>query len=225
MNGDVVEALLEMHYHPAIVQMFAAVFGARFLRLLKPSTAREAWVGFDQGWVAAPALTTQELYDRLTNAIRLNGREVDGFYLGYFLQFKVLREMTRRSRYAPTFSAPYLRAELSLSLNDSSGVSQHETLTRLSNVQGALVYYACPRLFDLDQIYDPPDLETLEIVDVNQAPAGWLSTDRHFLAFRQHSPDSAAQWLSESVEAKSFPCSDWIRSPNLAEERGRKSFT
>lgn len=54
MEGDVVEALLEMHYHPAIVQMFAQTFGARFLRLFKPSTRTEAWVGFDQGWVAAP---------------------------------------------------------------------------------------------------------------------------------------------------------------------------
>jgi hypothetical protein len=216
MNGDVVEALLEMHYHPAIVQMFAQVFGARFLRLFKPSTTREAWVGFDQGWVAAPALTTQQLYDRLSNAIQAGESQVAGFYLGYFLQFKVLREMVRRSRYAPTFPPPYLRSELSLSPNESGGLSQHETLSRLSNVQGALVYYACPRLFDLDQIYDPPDLETIEIVEVNQAPTGWLSQDRHFLAFPRPDSLGSSEWLSDPVEAKGYPCSEWIRNRNLA---------
>ncbi len=214
MDGDVVEALLEMHYHPAIVQMFAQTFGASFLRLFKPSTSTEAWVGFDQGWVAAPSLTTQQLYERLGQAIQSGGSAVQGFYLGYFLQFRVLREMERRSRYSPTYSAPYLRAELSLFPNPSSGLSQHETLLRLSQVEGAFVCYACPRLFDLDQIYDPPDLDTVEIVDVRQAPAGWQSPERHFLAFQRSSP-STPEWLSEPVEAKSFACSEWARNQNL----------
>lgn len=212
--NDVAEALLEMHYHSAIVQMFAQTFGARFLRLFKPSTRAEAWVGFDQGWVAAPSLNTQQLHERLSQAIQMGGSTVQGFYLGYFLQFKVLREMARRSCYAPTYGAPYLRSELSLLPDDSSGLSQHETLLRLSQVQNAFVYYACPRLFDLDQIYEPPDLDTLEIVDVRGAPTGWLPTDRHFLAFRKNLPASS-QWLSEPVEANSFACSAWARNRSL----------
>jgi hypothetical protein len=221
MNGDVVEALLEMHYHPAIVRMFEQTFGARFLRLFKPSAQVEAWVGFDQGWIAA-SLTRQQLYDRFTQAIQAGAKTVQGFYLGYFLQFKVLREMARRSCYAPTYSAPYLRSELSLGANASSGFSQHETLTRLSQVRGASVYYACPRLFYLDQIYDPPDLDTIEIVDVGQAPAGWLPTQRHFLAFKTNSP-SSPQWLSKPVEATGFSCSDWGTNLNLSPRRSSGS--
>ena len=198
--------------------MFAQTFGARFLRLFKPSTRAETWVGFDQGWVLAPSITNEQLYDRLSQAIKVGDSTVQGFYVGYFLQFKVLREMVRRSRYAPTYGAPYLRSELSLIPNPSSGLSQHETLLRLSQVQNAFVYYACPRLFDLDQIYDPPDLDTIEIVDVSQAPGGWLPADRHFLAF-QKSLVASSQWLSEPVEAKSFACSEWVRNRNLSPHR------
>jgi hypothetical protein len=218
VSDQVVEALLEMHYHSAIVQMFAQTFGANFLRMLKPSTQQEAWVGFDQGWVKAPALDQQDLYDSLGQEIQTGGNTVQGFYLGYFLQFKALREMAKRSKYAPTYSAPYLRSELSLRPNDSTGLSQHETLLRLSQVQGALVYYACPRLFDLDQIYDSPDLDTVEIVDVQAAPVGWQPSERHFLAFRKSTP-SAPQWLSDPVEAKSFSCAQWTRNPNLSPPR------
>jgi hypothetical protein len=144
MNGDIVETLLEMHYHPAIVQMFAQTFGARFLRLFKPSTRAEAWVGFDQGWVLAPSITNQQFNERLSQAIKVGATTVQGFYVGYFLQFKVLREMSRRSRYSPTYGAPYLRSELSLTPNDFSGLSQHETLLRLSQVQNAFVYLRMP---------------------------------------------------------------------------------
>jgi hypothetical protein len=218
MNGDIVEALLEMHYHHAIVELFAQFFGARFLRMFKPSTQQEAWVGFDQGWVAAPSLSNEQLAERLSGAIKIGEQQIQQFYVGYFLQFKVLHEMSRRSRYAPSYSAPYLRSELSLFPNPSSGLSQHETLLRLSRVHNAFVYYACPRLFDLDEIYDPPDLSTVEIVDVSQAPAGWLPTERHFLAFRKSSLPSP-QWLSEPIEAKSFACSEWVTNRNLAPSR------
>lgn len=43
------ESLLEMHYHRAIVECFTQIYGARYLRLFKPSSRLEAWVGFDQG--------------------------------------------------------------------------------------------------------------------------------------------------------------------------------
>jgi len=38
MSEEVTEALLELHYHRAIVDTFTDVLGARFLRMLKPST-------------------------------------------------------------------------------------------------------------------------------------------------------------------------------------------
>jgi hypothetical protein len=51
---DITEALLEMHFHRAMVECFSRVFGARFLRLLKPSSQREVWIDFDQGWRNKP---------------------------------------------------------------------------------------------------------------------------------------------------------------------------
>src|SRR5437870_3103260 len=43
LRMEITEALLEMHFHRAILAAFEGVFGARFLRLLKPSPQREAW--------------------------------------------------------------------------------------------------------------------------------------------------------------------------------------
>ena len=43
MSEEVTEALLELHYHRAIVDTFTDVSGARFLRMLKPSTRQEVW--------------------------------------------------------------------------------------------------------------------------------------------------------------------------------------
>ena len=160
MSEEVTEVLLEMHDHRAIVEAFAAVFGARFLRMLKPSTQQEVWVGFDQGWVHT-SVSTADLYATLSNTISSGGRQSNAFHLGYFLQFKVVHTLARRSRIAPTgFVAPYLRAELSVWRHPRAELSQHETHCRLASIQGAEVYYACPLLFDIDAIDEYPDLGT-----------------------------------------------------------------
>ncbi|MBD2296857.1 hypothetical protein H6G06_26120 [Anabaena sphaerica FACHB-251] len=46
-----------MHFHRAIVKNYEKRFGAKFLRLLKPSPQKEAWVGFDQGWTKSGVKT------------------------------------------------------------------------------------------------------------------------------------------------------------------------
>src|SRR5262245_37654817 len=147
--SEITEALLELHYHRAIVDTFAAVFGVPFLRMLKPSTQQEAWVGFDQGWVHT-SISNADLYAALASTISVGGSQVQAFHLGYFLQFKVVHTLLRRSHLAPTtFRSPYFRSELSVWPNASTGLSQHETLRRLAAIEGALVYYACPLLFDV----------------------------------------------------------------------------
>jgi hypothetical protein len=218
MSEEITEALLELHYHRAIVDAFASVFGARFLRMLKPSTQRETWVGFDQGWVYT-SLPTADLYAALSSTIAAGGRSVEAFYLGYFLQFKVIRALRRRSRYTPpSFAAPYFRSELSVWRNPTTGISQHETLCRLAGVEGALVYYACPLLFDIDRIYEYPDLSTLQVVDVASAPPGIDDQGRHFLAF-QDVVAAAPWWCSEAHPAKGRPSSEWIREDSLRPRR------
>jgi hypothetical protein len=47
-SDDITEALYEMHYYQAIVEIFANTFGAKFLSIMKPSAQREVWVGFGQ---------------------------------------------------------------------------------------------------------------------------------------------------------------------------------
>jgi hypothetical protein len=100
---DVTEALLEMHFHRAVVAVFAATYGAKFLRLLKPSSQQEAWVGFDQGWNNT-SLTNEQLYSHLKASIASSSTSIPGFFLGYFMQFKAVRKMARRSKFTPLSS-------------------------------------------------------------------------------------------------------------------------
>ena len=210
MSEEFTEALLELHYHRAIVDAFADVFGARFLRMLKPSTQQEAWVGFDQGWVHA-SVTTADLYASLSHAISSGGTQNSTFHFGYFLQFKVVHRLPRRSRFTPArFYAPYLRSELSVWRNPTTGLSQHETLCRLASIQHAEVYYACPLLFNLDAIYEYPDLDSLQIVDVASATSDIDDSDRHFIAFQSETAP-LPEWCSEPSPAKAYRSSEWIR--------------
>ena len=217
---EVTETLLEMHFHRAIVKSFQDTYGAKFLRLLKPSTRNEVWVGFDQGW-SRTTLSSAQLYDQLRQAIAADAGSVNGFYFGYFMQFKVVRAMERLSRFAPsTFAAPYFRSELSLEPSPTTGLSQHDTLLRLCRVAGADVNYVCPMMFDLDQLYEEPDIDQLQVVDLRSAPAGWTPTERHFIAF-QTPYGAAPQWCSESVPASARKGSAWVESTE--NQRGRRN--
>jgi hypothetical protein len=208
MSDIITEALLEMHFHRAIVEHFTDVFGASFLRLLKPSARQEAWVGFDQGWVST-TLTTTQLFDELRQAIQLQANLVNHFYLGYFLQFKRVQRVTRKTKFMPSgYTPPYLRVELSLKPNRSTGLSQHETLLRLKDVNFAIVCYACAMLFELDEIYEDPDLSHLQCVDVSSSPTGWATNQRHFITFRNET-DAIPLWYSEPVPGKAFDFGEW----------------
>lgn len=205
------EALLELHYHRALVDSFSSTYGARFLRMLKPSTQQEVWVGFDQGWVHT-SVTTQELYRQLSEDIQAERHENPPFHLGYFLQFKVVHQLYRKSRFTPThFLAPYFRSELSVWPNPNTGLSQHDTLRRLSLMNAAEVYYACPFLFDCDAIYEYPDLGKLQIVDVRTAPDSIVDDDRHFIAF-QSINDPTPWWCSDAEEGRGQDASIWINN-------------
>ena len=119
MNDILCESLLEMHFHSAIVNHFASVFGAKFLKLIKPTTNQEVWVGFDQGWVFT-TMTESDVLKELKDAIHDKHPAFNIFYLGYFLQFKRVEQMKRRSVFTPlNWHSPYLRAELSLDINPS----------------------------------------------------------------------------------------------------------
>ncbi len=205
----ITEALLEMHFFRALVDLFKAVYGAHFLKLLKPSPNREAWVGFDQGW-ARTSLTTEQLFYQLRTGIQQQDQNVPGFYFGYFLQFKTVERMVRRSALMPQhYSPPYLRAELSLKPNRTTGLSQHETLLRLSDIKGASVDYACPMLFDIADIWEGPDITKIRFVQISTSPPGWATNQRHFITL-QNETDPNPFWQSEPIETKSYSAKEWV---------------
>jgi hypothetical protein len=202
-----------MHYHPALVQLFASTFGARFLRLFKPSTRLEAWLGFDQGWVCtemSEAAFLQELRESITSS-----EAAPSFFVAYFLQFKTVQRMTRRSRSCPsTFDTPYFRSELSLEPNPTTGLSQHETLLRLSTLARADVNYACAMMLTPDDVYEPPDLDRLRIVPASSSPSGWATNERHYVCFQTEADDHPI-WMSEPHEGHAMSASGWVRRDGL----------
>lgn len=216
MTQEVTESLLEMHYHRAFVKLFEDFFGRRVLRIIKPSTRSEAFLGFDQAWVKTP-LPLNTFTAELRRAINTGATSLGGqSFLGYFMQFKRVDRMAKGSRkLPPSIRAPYLRAEIDLRRNKQTGRSQHETLTRLNAIIGADVHYACPMLLDADQIYDEPDLDTLRLVPVASAPTGFNTNESHHIVFQdENSPDWF--WCSEPQAATVLRPLQWLQqAPTL----------
>lgn len=214
------ETLLEMHFFSLIREALEDVYGARVLQILKPSTRAEAWFGFDQGYVLEP---DGHLPARKGIQEWLHGSVRDGavFYVGYFLQFKVVSRLERRSRYTPSgFVTPYLRSEISLEPNRTTGLSQHETLQRLAGMPNSSVYYACPMVFTGDELWAPPAVDQLRLVDVRSSPAHLAVPDRHFIAFRRPD-DPSPVWCSEPTAATTRSVATWLQDPEQRPTRLR----
>lgn len=207
-SSEVDESLLEMYFFPAIVEHFRLRYGAKFLRLLKPSRQTEAWLGFDQAWTFS-TVSRSDFEASLKDAIASNKTSVPGFFIGFFLQFKVVEELVNESQYKPKkFSTPYFRSELDLKPNKTTSISQHQTLIRLQKIANAHVSYACPMFFDPDEVYAPPSLTDLRCVPLTTAPSGWSKDERHFLCFRTPN-DPKPVWCSEPVDAVSLSFAEW----------------
>ncbi len=221
MIGEVNEALLEMHFHRALIDLFRRRYGGRFLKILKPSPQQEAWVGFDQGYMDT-TLSNDELFAELSNAIQNNLNNVPKFYFGVFFQFKIVHKMVRDSRLRPSnYSVPYYRVWLSLTPNRSSGISQHETLVRLNSIFGTLVNYACPMVFNIDDIWQAPDLRKLRLVDISTAPSYFSPDEDHFITF-QRKDDPRPLWCSDPETGRSYGFSDWIPPKDFGPLNGKK---
>jgi hypothetical protein len=202
------EALLEMHYHRAIVDYFSRILGGTFLRLLKPSARQEALVGFDQGF-AYSECSSDDLLTELKAIVQTGQTDNNFFYLGFFLQFKRVDRVMRKRQHCPAdYSTPFYRAKMDLTRNPITGLSQHETLLRLRAVDNAYVAYACPMIFDDEAIRKPPDLSTLRIKSLIDAPTGWIQDSTHFICF-QAPDDPNPIWKSEESEGRSDSFEDW----------------
>jgi hypothetical protein len=202
------EALLEMRYFKPLVDHFSALYGGNFLTLLKPSPQNEAWVGFDQGW-ARTTLTSSSLLQELRRSVQNNATVTRDFFFGYFLQFKVVDRMVRRSKVIPdNYVTPYLRAVLSLEPNPTTGLSQHETLLRLSNIVNASVYYACPMLFEIADIWRDASIDDIRLVSIRTSPPGWATNTKHYIMFQDEN-DTWPIWKSESIKTRAVTVEEW----------------
>lgn len=211
----ITETVLEMHYHRPILDLVRSVIGLDDpdgVNFYKYSPQREAFIGFDQAYVTTD-LSEEDFFAELRNASMTNNYELDVKYIGFFLQFKVVKQMKTRTRYTPPqiTNRPYYRITLDTTKNVNTGVSQHELLFNLKNNPGALVFYACPMIFDRSMLYQVNvDLSTLRLVDLSSCPSAYTDNDNHFIFFND--PTGMPVWRSEPVEGKAIDPKSFARS-------------
>lgn len=202
-----------MHFHRAIIDAFAAVFGRRALRILKPSPQHERFLGFDQGWLPTCTLTDAQLRAELTRSIEQGESLLSGRFLGYFLQFKTVTKCKNKTKFTPRGG---FRSELDLRIPKKGHWqwSQHTTLLRLQVALGAAaeVSYVCPMVFEPYELFEEPDLDRLRIVPVQGAPPK-DDGDRHFVYFAK--TDAQPEWRSEPVPGRSLSFEEWLRRQHL----------
>ena len=237
-SDGVNEDRLEMEFWPVLKRELQSWFGTDKIELLKPSKHQEALTGFDQGFYLGDDNAPRLSHDRF---LRELGQEIDHgvttsslFYVGYFLQFKVVERMTRRTPPCPSaFTSPYYRAELDLEPNGTTGRSQHATLRRLCALPGADVYYAFPMVFDVNVLKLQASLDALALASVAEAPKDWKDGEKHFVMFQKE--DGDPWWCSDPVPGRRFdlrrvleraerldPASTtrWLESARLEYRRG-----
>lgn len=200
------ETVLEMHFHHSIIELFRTTLGLGngAFNFYKYSPQRECFVGFDQAFVKTD-LNPEELFQDLKHSATNNGYSLSNFFVGLFLQYKVVKEMSKRSRVTPfqILGNPHFRASLDTKKNIRTGASQHELLFNLNRNTGALVYYACPFLFEQSDLYSKNvDLSKLRLADLSSCPSLYSDNDSHFIYYTD---DKAPPiWCSEPVEGNAL---------------------
>lgn len=200
------ETVLEMHFHNPMFSLFRDTFGLGngSFNFYKYSPQKECFVGFDQAFVSSE-LSEDELFNKLKNSARNDGYNLSNFFFGYFLQYKVVKTLQKRMRHTPTqvTSRPHYRVSLDTQKNVKTGFSQHELLYNLNRNNGALVYYACPMLFDRTELYKKePDLDLLRLADVSDCPSIYDDNEQHYIYFDDTTSDPI--WCSEPTEGQAY---------------------
>jgi len=205
------ETVLEMHFHHAIMSEVRTTLGlgkGKF-NFYKYSPQKECFIGFDQAFVKTD-LNEKDLFNKLKKSSTKNGYGLSNFFVGLFLQFKVVKVLHRRSRVTPSVikNSPHYRASLDTKKNINTGFSQHELLFNLNKNKGAFVYYACPMVFDRTELYSvKPDLSKLRLADVSSCPSIYSDNDSHFIYFEDQTSNPV--WCSEPVEGTALSISEF----------------
>lgn len=200
------ETVLEMHFHKELLDIFRNTLGLGkgAINFYKYSTQRECFVGFDQAYIQTD-LSDEELFQKLKNSAMNNGYRLPNPIVGYFLQYKVVKQMQKHVRHTPLSirNIPHQRVALDTTKNITTGFSQHELLYNLKRNQGAFVYYACPMIFDRVELYNQkPDLNRLRLVDFSSCPSDYSDNEKHFIYFNDI--NSNPVWCSEPTEGKAI---------------------
>ena len=196
------ETVLEMHYHRPLMDLFRTTFGVGpggQINFFKYSPQKECFVGFDQAYVMTD-LGVDEFFNILRRSALSNNYRLRDIFMGYFLQFKVVKPMQKSTRYTPpqVVNRPYYRIPLDTKKNVNTGLSQHELLFNVSQNQGAMVYYACPMLFERSELYEVDvDLEKLRLADLQGCPESYSDNDNHYIFFNDI--NDVPIWRSEPI--------------------------
>lgn len=203
----ITETVLEMHYHRPMMDLIRSTYGLGangHFNFYKYSPQREVFLGFDQAFAVAQ-YTDEQFFSLLKQSALTSGYKLPSNFLAYFLQYKVVTELKKRQAKTPASikSKPHYRATLDTTKNDRTGFSQHELLHRLSQNDGALVYYACPMIFDKADLYEvDASLDTLQLVDMASCPGSFGDNSKHYIYFDQKNAQPI--WCSEPVDGKSI---------------------
>jgi hypothetical protein len=208
----ITEATLEMHFHASLMSLFRETYGlgpSGSIEFFKYSPQLEKFVGFDQAYVRTE-MSEAQLFQELQEAASKSAYKLNRVLIGYFLQFKVVKRLVNRSRSMPIgFSAPYYRADLDTHRKTANDPSQHELLYSLAANPGAMVYYACPMVFDRVDLYRPEaDLDQLMLADVTSAPGAYSDNERHFVCFQNTT--SQPTWCSDPSPGKGINAESFV---------------
>ena len=194
-----------MHYHKPLMDLFRETFGlgsTGSINFYKYSPRRECFIGFDQAYVKTE-LSEAQFFQLLRAAAASSAYRLSEKFVGYFLQYKVVKEMQGRRKYTPPniVNRPHYRAGLDTTKNINTGLSQHELLYNLNQNPGAMVYYACPMVFDRSVLYDiNVNLDTLRLADLDSCPSSYTDNDNHFIYFNDAQGNPV--WCSDPVDGK-----------------------
>lgn len=210
------ETVLEMHFHRPLMELFQTTFGRGSqgnINFYKYSPQREVFIGFDQAYVMTE-LSDEDFFNQLKSDAMFQQYQLTTRFIGYFLQYKVVKKLTRRSKNTPQViaSIPHFRIPLDTHRNANTSFSQHELLRKLSKNDGAMVYYACPMIFEkLDLLDCYPDLDSkLRLADMSFCPSDYTDNDSHYIYFDQ--PMSDPVWCSEPVFGKAVLPTIFVQS-------------
>jgi hypothetical protein len=121
--------------------------------------------------------------------------------------------MRRRTIYTPpqVLNSPHYRVDLDTTKNKQTGVSQDELLYRLSKNKGALVYYACPMVFDKIDLYEKDvNLDQLQLVELESCQDIYDDNDNHFIYFDD--PTSIPIWKSDPHDGRAISPEEFVKT-------------